>query len=199
VKRWLRRIGASNIVSIAALLVSLTSLYFQFFYSSESLKASLVSFSMQHGAFDGEVAVINDGNRSGVVSRMALAQLIDTGARLDPIRSLDLPLVLKPGEMRLVKITAPFEVKYAHLAGRPLEGRERDRYARGHADARKVRLGLNIVSVSASGTWYETQQELVAVYTAPDYVLGHFAEPKVFDLLFGRRAFPSDVQYALPR
>jgi hypothetical protein len=91
----------AKIISTVALLVSLTSFYFTWFYERHSLRLGVPSTSLDEDHYPvtlaTNVVLLNGGNRAAVVLSLGLSpESPDAGAR--QIATEQGPFILKPGE-----------------------------------------------------------------------------------------------------
>ena len=99
-------------ISILALFIALSSLYFQFYYRKTKLNGRLIGVSYGKSDYDAELnySLSNMGNQEILISDIEfLDGNSDLGRAKDGYRKLkyecsDYPYVLKPGEIKLTKI-----------------------------------------------------------------------------------------------
>lgn len=135
------------VISALALVVSLASVYFQFFYISESVTAAKVNFdasmAQAKGTFQLDIALINNGNRDVLVLEHtpSVSNLkLTVGGESRP------PHVLKPQEIKLVPLRGEFEVDITEPnAEVPLYLKYRLVGARGFDVSGKKQIGKVIV------------------------------------------------------
>lgn len=96
------------LISLGSLVVSASSFYFQHWYVRESVRVSLVRHRVSDDQFTGELALVNDGTRSAIVST-ATFMVAGGFGRMLPLTQL--PAILKAGDMLMFRFTMPVAIQ----------------------------------------------------------------------------------------
>jgi hypothetical protein len=140
------------ILSVVALILSLLSTYYQFFFSSQELKAT-IAFAFFEGKQNDiplQIAFINSGNQPALVFNVYPRAVDADGSKIG-INSektpAELPAVVKQGEILLVKRIDTVDPASLYGLGVPPEPAVEGN----NPDAHKVSLELHFSTMDSSG------------------------------------------------
>ncbi len=116
----------TTLLSIAAILISLATLYLSFFHKKISMIGVLASCFVpdeQESNIDMEYCLSNTGNKELLIREVSIeVEDIDPQNTLVPeIDAKNLPVILQPGKMQLVE----FQVPYKHFLKKALHGNKK--------------------------------------------------------------------------
>ena len=158
------------LTSLFSLIVACGALYLQFFRVKNVVHAAPLEFRFVETTrraheieeFVMVTAFANEGTRDAVIAEAFPIKYATSGsgwARLQGIRAqVHLPLILKPGEIKLLDIRGVWEPEIAYLDSEPIAG----------SGNRTIRIGLLCSTMRSDGRIFRSDEHVYTITVSPD-------------------------------
>jgi hypothetical protein len=148
-------------ISATALLASVVTLYFQFFFVKQGAVAGL-GFAAVHDSIRLELSIINSGTRELLFTRIQLALRQAAGMELgfEPSLQPQLPFVVQPARIQPVHVTVPFSSDQYYWAA--AEPDSCFRYST--LSLRKVVFRLHLSFVTTQGEQHDWDNDVMTAH-----------------------------------